>query len=205
VEHTDFVLEGGSIETDGMGTILLTSSCLLNRNRNGNLSKTEVESKLAEHLGAKRFLWLDHGHLEGDDTDGHIDTLARFCNETTICYVRCNNRNDPHFDGLKEMEGQLTSFRTSEGHPYQLVPLPMSEPVSDPDGHRLPATYANFLITNGLVMVPVYGGQNDRKALETIGHLFPGRRILGINCSTLIRQGGSLHCITMHIPKGFLL
>jgi agmatine deiminase len=204
IVHDDFVLEGGSIETDGKGTILLTSSCLLNTNRNGHLSETDIKSKLSEFLGVKRFLWLDHGHLEGDDTDGHIDTLARFCDESTICYVQCNDRKDPHHPGLKRMEDQLRSFRTVEDQPYRLVALPMAEPAFDPEGRRLPATYANFLIMNGAVLVPVYGCRNDREALRTISRLFPGRTVTGINCSSLIRQGGSLHCITMQIPKGFL-
>jgi agmatine deiminase len=202
--HDDFVLEGGSIETDGNGTILLTSSCLLNANRNCHFSETEIKSRLSECLGAKRFLWLDHGYLEGDDTDGHIDTLARFCDESTICHVQCNDRKDPHYPGLKRMEEQLMSFRTTEGRPYRLVALPMAEPVFDIEGRRLPATYANFLIMNGAVLVPVYGSRNDRKALDIISRLFPGRTVTGINCSTLIKQGGSLHCITMQIPKGFL-
>ncbi len=204
IVHDDFVLEGGSIENDGKGTILLTSSCLLNSNRNGHLSEGQIESKLAEHLGAKRFLRLDHGHLDGDDTDGHIDTLARFCDEFTICYVQCNDRKDPHYEGLKRMENQLMSFRTADGRPYRLVPLPMAEPVFDAEGRRLPATYANFLILNKAVLVPVYGSKNDWEALGTINGLFPGRTVTGINCSSLIKQGGSLHCISMQIPKGFL-
>lgn len=202
--HTDLFLEGGSIDTDGEGTILTTSGCLLNPGRNGSLSKVEIENKLEVYLGAKRILWLDYGHLAGDDTDGHIDTLARFCNENTICYVQCKDQNDEHFEELKKMEDQLGTFSTANGKPYRLVPLPMADPVFDNDGKRLPATYANFLILNNAVLVPVYGLETDKQALEILRQLFPDREITGINCSALIKQCGSLHCITMQFPKGFI-
>jgi agmatine deiminase len=206
VHHSfpDFILEGGSIESDGLGTILTTSKCLLNPNRNGNLTKKEIEDFLKNKLGTNRILWLDFGFLEGDDTDSHIDTLARFCDEETICYVQCDDEQDLHYAEFRKMEKQIKSFRTIKGKPYRLIPLPMARPLYDPDGHRMPATYANFLIINKSVLVPMYGTDNDEQAMETIREIFHDREIKGINCVPLIRQNGSLHCITMQIPKGFL-
>jgi len=201
----DFILEGGSIETDGKGTLLTTSACLLNPNRNPWYSKADIEDKLEELLGVTRCLWLDHGHLEGDDTDSHIDTLARFCDENTIAYVQCTNRDDPHYEDLARMEEQLKTFVNRFGKPYRLVPLPMVSPIFNDQGKRLGATYANFLIINNAVLVPVYGTVEDNQALEIFKSLFPDREVVGINCLPLIRQNGSLHCITMQIPKGFLL
>jgi agmatine/peptidylarginine deiminase len=200
----DFILEGGSIESDGNGTILTTSACLLNPNRNPWFSKTDIELKLAEVLGTQRILWLNHGHLEGDDTDSHIDTLARFCNENTIAYVKCPNSSDTHFEDLALMEAQLKTFTRLNGGPYRLVPLPMVSPICNQEGERMGATYANFLIINKAVLVPVYGVPEDNLALEILSGVFPDREIVGINCLPLIKQNGSLHCITMQIPKGLL-
>ncbi len=200
----EMIMEGGSIETDGQGTLLSTSRCLLNPNRNGGLAVHEIENKLKETLGAERFLWLDHGHMEGDDTDGHIDTLARFCDRNTICYVSCSQREDRHYVPLKKMEQQLQGFRTLDGAPYRLVPLPMVPPQWEDAGKKLPATYANFLIINQAVLFPVYGVEKDPEAVRIMKALFPEREIVEVDCSVLIRQYGSLHCITMQIPKGFL-
>jgi agmatine deiminase len=200
-----FILEGGSIETDGAGTILTTSACLLNANRNRTMSAGDIELRLKEVLGATRVLWLNHGYLEGDDTDSHIDTLARFCSEKTICYVQCRDQEDIHFETLKKMEQQLQGFRTVDGKPYQLVPLPMVPPMHDEDGKRLPATYANFLIINKALLLPVYGQGEDKEAVRIMKKTFPGREIIEINCLSLIKQYGSLHCITMQIPKAFLV
>jgi agmatine deiminase len=194
----DLVLEGGSIESDGEGTLLTTSACLLNPNRNPNLSKEQIEDRLKAELGVSTILWLENGYLAGDDTDSHIDTLARLCPDKTIVYVACNDPADEHYAPLKAMEAELKQF---EG--YRLLPLPWPEPKFD-DGHRLPATYANYLVINGAVLVPTYADPADSLALETIGKAFPGREIIGIDCRTLIRQGGSLHCVTMQIPKGVL-
>jgi len=201
----DFILEGGSIETDGQGTLLTTSACLLNPNRNPWYSKADIEDKLNELLGVTRCLWLDYGHLEGDDTDSHIDTLARFCCENTIAYVQCTNDSDPHYEDLAKMEEQLKTFVNRYGEPYRLVPLPMVSPIFNDQGKRLGATYANFLVINNAVLVPVYGTVEDNQALEIFKSLFPDREIVGINCLPLIRQNGSLHCVTMQIPKGFLI
>jgi len=199
LEQIDFVLEGGSIESDGEGNILTTSTCLCNPNRNGGLTKQEIEEKLHTYLGAQRVLWLDHGHLAGDDTDSHIDTLARFVNKTTITYVKCEDKEDEHYEALKQMEGQLQSFTTTEGKPYRLIPLPMCEAKYNDKKKRLPATYANFLITNDALIYPTYEDKNDTKAGEIFKEVFPDREIIPVNCLKLIEQGGSLHCSTMQI------
>jgi len=200
LESIDFVLEGGSIESDGEGTILTTSKCLCNPNRNGGLSKEEVEERLAEYLGAKRVLWLDYGYLEGDDTDSHIDTLARFVAKDTIMYVQCSDKSDIHYKELKKMEEQLQSFRTVEGEAYRLIALPMSSAKFDKEGNRLPATYANFLITNGALVYPTYSVDEDKIAHEIFKDFFKDKEIIPVECSRLIEEGGSLHCSTMQIP-----
>jgi agmatine deiminase len=200
-ESIDFTLEGGSIESDGNSTILTTSKCLCNVNRNGGLSKDEVEKVLAKYLGAIRVLWLDYGYLSGDDTDSHIDTLARFVNHTTIAYVKCDDKSDEHYDELKKMELQLKSFTTVEGKPYNLIPLPMPEAKFDKKGNRLPATYANFLITNDALLYPTYDDKNDKLVGNIFKELFPNKEIIPINCLKLIEQGGSLHCSTMQVAK----
>ncbi|MDR5898050.1 agmatine deiminase family protein [Halomonas vilamensis] len=203
VETRDIVLEGGGIDTDGLGTLLTTEACLLNPNRNAELSRDDIEAKLARDLGIERVLWLKNGHLEGDDTDSHIDTLARFCAPDTIAYVRCDNPNDAHFTALKSMEAELQAFRQSNGEPYHLVPLPWPEPCYDPeDGHRLPATYANFLIINDAVLVPTYADPADVVALNTLALAFPEHTLIPIDCTSVIRQHGSLHCLTMQLPRG---
>ncbi len=199
LEQIDFVLEGGSIESDGDGTILTTSTCLCNPNRNGGLGKQEIEEKLRTYLGAQRVLWLDHGYLSGDDTDSHIDTLARFVNKTTIMYVKCEDKEDEHYEALQQMEIQLQGFTTAEGEPYTLIPLPMCEAKYNDEQKRLPATYANFLITNDALIYPTYDDKNDTKVGEIFKEVFPGREIIPVNCLKLIEQGGSLHCSTMQI------
>ena len=199
METIDFVLEGGSLESDGEGTILTTSECLCNPNRNGGLSKEAVEAKLGETLGATRVLWLDHGYLAGDDTDSHIDTLARFVDRDTIMYVKCDDQSDEHYEALKKMEEQLQTFQTADGKPYRLVALPMSDAIYDEEGDRLPATYANFLITNDALIYPTYGTPQDKVAHEVFAAQFPDREIIPVNCLKLIEQGGSLHCSTMQV------
>lgn len=199
------VLEGGAIETDGEGTLLTTEACLLNPNRNPSLSRTDVEAQLAEDFGVDRVLWLANGHLEGDDTDSHVDTLARFCNPSTIAYVRCDDPTDPHYPALNAMEQELMAFRQRNGEPYQLIALPWPQACFDPeDGHRLPATYANFLIINNAVLVPTYGDPADLVALQALSIAFPEHTLIPIECNSVIRQHGSLHCLTMQLPKGTL-
>jgi agmatine deiminase len=199
LKQVNFVLEGGSIESDGAGTILTTSQCLCNPNRNGGLTKEEVERQLHTSLGATRVLWLDHGYLAGDDTDSHIDTLARFVNTDTIVYVKCDDSSDEHYNALKRMEEQLQSFRTAEGTPYRLIPLPMCEAKYDTEGNRLPATYANFLITNDALVYPTYQDRNDVRVAEIFKAIYPEKEMIPINCLKLIEEGGSLHCSTMQV------
>ncbi|CCQ12085.1 Agmatine deiminase [Pseudoalteromonas luteoviolacea B = ATCC 29581] len=200
----DFVLEGGGVEINEHGVLLATSECLFNPNRNPNLSKDQIESVLKEELGANSFLWVDYGYLAGDDTDSHIDTLVRFAPNNTLVYVQCDDENDEHFDALQKMEKQLESFCTAQGEPYNLIPLPWPNACFDSDGERLPATYANYLILNKTVLVPVYGDEMDGFALGQIQQAHPERTVIGVNCSPIIHQFGSLHCITMQLPKGFL-
>jgi len=196
---SNIVLEGGSIESNGEGVLLTTSECLLTPSRNPTLNKKQLEEKLKDQLGCNNILWLDHGYLAGDDTDSHIDTLARFCAHDLICYVKCNDTSDEHFDALKRMEDQLRTFKQHNGEPYRLKPLPMASAIFD-EGERLPATYANFLVINEAVLVPIYNVKEDESALATLKECFPDREIIPINCYPLIKQHGSLHCITMQIP-----
>ena len=199
LESIDFVLEGGSIESDGAGTILTTSQCLCNPNRNDGLSKEEVASTLSAYLGAERILWLDHGYLAGDDTDSHIDTLARFVDKESIAYVKCEDKEDEHYTSLQKMEEELQSFRTIQDKPYRLIPLPMCEAKYNQEGKRLPATYANFLITNKALVYPTYNVPADKEADKLFREIFPDKEIIPINCEKLIEEGGSLHCSTMQI------
>ena len=192
-DHLDFVLEGGSIESDGKGTIFTTECCLMAPHRNQPLTKQEIEDRLKLWLGAERIVWLQHGSLIGDDTDGHIDTLVRICPDDTLLYI---GGDDDHPD-LALMEQELQQLRTLEGKPYRLLKLPLPRPIYDGDD-RLPATYANYLVVNGAVLVPTYNQPDlDTTAMRTIGEAFPDRDIVGIDCCTVIRQHGSLHCCTM--------
>lgn len=204
VRSCSLVLEGGSVESDGQGTLLATTSSLLNPNRNPHLSQQSVEKELTKQLGIKRFLWLAHGHMIGDDTDGHIDTLARFCDAKTIAYTCCEDRNDEHYDSLHKMEAELQAFKATDNQPYKLVPLPLPSPIFNTEGERLPANYTNFLIINQAVLVPVYNDINDNIALQRLQTCFPTREIIGIDCRSLIQQFGSLHCATMQFPDGVL-
>lgn len=201
VDCLDFVLEGGSIESDGRGTVFTTTGCLLAPHRNQPLTKTQIEERLKLELHAERILWIDHGNLTGDDTDGHIDTLVRICPEDTLLYMGCDDPEDEQYDELRLMEEQLKTFRTIDGRPYRLKKLPMPRPIYDGDD-RLPATYANFLIINGAVLCPTYAQPDlDAQALRTIGEAFPDREIVGIDCRSIIKQHGSLHCCTMQFPS----
>lgn len=191
--HLDFVLEGGSIESDGKGTIFTTTCCLMAPHRNQPLTQQKIEQQLKEWLGAERIVWINHGSLIGDDTDGHIDTLVRIAPNDTLLYI---GADDEHPD-LLLMEQELQQLRTIDGHPYRLLRLPMPRPIYD-DGERLPATYANYLVINGAVLVPTYNQPDlDQEAISTIGKAFPDREIIGIDCRAVIRQHGSLHCCTM--------
>jgi len=195
VDCLNFVLEGGSIESDGKGVLLTTSQCLLSDNRN-DINQDEVEKRLKSYFNLKKVLWLDHGYLAGDDTDSHVDTLARLCDENTIAYVKCEDRQDGHFEELNAMEEELKLFRNDVGEPYKLIPLPMADAVYE-EGERLPATYANFLIINDAVLMPTYYSPKDIIAQKQLQEAFPDREIIGIDCIPLIKQHGSLHCVTM--------
>lgn len=207
VDALDFELEGGGIESDGCGTLLTTAECLLNSNRRRQgdavptADKAQVEALLKERLGVERILWLHHGYLAGDDTDSHIDTLARLCPNDTIIYVQCTDTADEHYEALAAMEQELQAFRTLEGKPYRLIPVPLPDACNDEE-ERLPATYANFLIMNKVVLVPTYAQpEKDALALKNIQKAFPEREIIGVDCRALIRQHGSLHCATMQFPR----
>lgn len=203
-----FVLEGGSIESDGRGTILTTTRCLMSPNRNGDLTIEQISKYLAATLGTKQVIWLSAGALEGDDTDSHIDTLARFAPPgDVIFYTGCHDESDPHYAELQRMARQLSKLQVpGTDHPYHLIELPLPDAVYDPDDDtRLPATYANFLILNGAVLLPVYGQpMKDLQARMAIQAAMPDYEVVSVDCRALIRQHGSLHCATMQLPAGSL-
>jgi agmatine deiminase len=199
IETLDFILEGGSVETDGQGTLLTTERCLLAKTRNAHLTRDAIEKKLLDTLGMRRFLWLKHGFLRGDDTDSHIDTLARFTDSQTICYVSCDDSKDEHYKELNLMQQELAEFKDDQGNPYRLVPLPWPAAKYDAKNQRLPASYANFLIINEAVLVPTYRDEMDKTALNQLQQCFPNYEIIGIDCLPVIAQGGSLHCLTMQL------
>lgn len=191
--HLDFVLEGGSIESDGKGTVFTTTCCLMAPHRNQPLTQAQIEDRLKQYLGAERIVWINHGSLIGDDTDGHIDTLVRICPDDTLLYIGA----DADHPDLLAMEEELRTLRTIDGRPYRLLQLPLPRPIYDGDD-RLPATYANYLVINGAVLVPTYAQPDlDAEALRTIALAYPDREIVPIDCRPVIRQHGSLHCCTM--------
>ena len=200
-QRIDFALEGGGIETDGAGTLLTTWRCL--HERHPDATRGQLSAQLAKWLHQDRVLWLDHGALEGDDTDAHIDTLARFAPGDAIVFQACDDPADAHYADLKAMAGEIAALRTADGKPYRLFPLPWAQPVID-DGRRLAASYANFLIINGAVLMPAYGDPADAGAAAVLAQAFPGREIVPVPCRPLIWQNGSLHCITMQLPEGLV-
>jgi agmatine/peptidylarginine deiminase len=200
-ERIDFALEGGAIETDGAGTLLSTWRCL--HERHPDLSRADVTARLQAWLHQDRTLWLEHGYLEGDDTDAHIDTLARFAGPDAIVYQGCQDATDAHHAELQAMAAELAAFRRTDGSPYRLFELPWPQPIVD-EGRRLAASYANFLIVNGAVLMPAYGDAADAEAARVLASAFPGREIVPVNCRPLIWQNGSLHCLTMQLPEGLL-
>lgn len=205
VNCTSFVLEGGSIDSDGAGSLLTTTECLLAPTRNGGMNQAEIEAYLMKTLGLERLLWIEHAYLQGDDTDGHIDMLARFCSRDSIAYVSADfpytarGHEQKQLDSLRAMEQELQAFRTTASRPYRLIPLPLPDAVWHND-ELLPASYANFLIINGAVLLPVYGRSQDDVAIKQLARAFPDRSIIPINCLALIKQHGSLHCISMQHP-----
>ena len=198
--HRDMVLEGGSVETDGNGTIMTTTTCLLSPNRNAAWDKARIEQELCSRLGARKVLWLDHGFIPGDDTDSHIDTIARFAPGDVILHTTAHPGSDEYHE-IELMIKQLAGFTNAHGKPYRQVALPPAPRLTDCDNAPMPATYANFLITNTAVLVPTYGSpQTDAQALDIIQSVFDTRKVLGIDCRALIEQHGSLHCATMQLP-----
>lgn len=195
------ILEGGSIESDGQGTLMTTTECLLSPNRNSWMTKDEIEEQLKTIFNLNRVLWLHNGFIKGDDTDGHIDTLARFCSHDTIAYVKCYDHDDELFPYLDDMENELLGWKQENGEPYRLIPLPLPSPIYF-EGKRLPATYANFLIINGAILVPIYNQkQSDEEVIATLRSFYKDREVIGIDCNSLIKQNGSLHCVTMQYYK----
>lgn len=205
IRHAGLVLEGGSFESDGEGTLLTTTECLLSPNRNPHLGKIEIEEKLRELFGVRKVLWIDNGYLAGDDTDSHIDTLARLVPGNKVLYVKCDDPKDEHYKALKAMEEELQQLTNADGKPYELMPLPMADEAYDEGGQRLPATYANYLIINGAVLVPFYSSAKDQMAADVIRKAFPAHEVVGIDCRALILQHGSLHCVTMQYPMGVVV
>lgn len=200
-ERIDFALEGGAIETDGEGTLLSTWRCL--HERHPDLDRPQVTGRLQGWLQQRRTLWLDHGYLEGDDTDAHIDTLARFASVDSIVYQGCQDPADAHHAELQAMARELAAFVQENGKPYRLFELPWPQPIID-GGRRLAASYANFLIVNGAVLAPAYGDPADDAAMAVLRAAFPGREVLAVPCRPLIWQNGSLHCLTMQLPQGLI-
>jgi agmatine/peptidylarginine deiminase len=198
-QPVDFALEGGAIETDGAGTLLTTWQCL--HERHPDASRGDLSAKLAAWLAQDRVLWLDHGYLEGDDTDAHIDTLARFAPGDAIVFQACDDPTDSHHAELQAMAGEIAALRTRDGRPYRLFPLPWPQPIVD-EGRRLAASYANFLVIDGAVLIPAYGDAADAAAADVLAQAFPGREIVQVPCRPLIWQNGSLHCLTMQLPQG---
>ncbi len=204
IERQDLVLEGGAIETDGKGTLLVRSSCVADPARNGDISRDELTARFAALFGCRQVLWLEHGQLSGDDTDGHIDTLARFTPHGGIVHVSCDDPADPDAAALAHMALQLKSFLSADGKPFTLYPLPWPKARYNAGGHRLPLSYANYLIINGAVLVPTYQDPADAQALSVIRRAYPDLAVHGIDCLALVQQYGSLHCVTMQLPRGCL-
>ncbi len=201
VHSIPFALEGGAIDTDGEGTLLTTWQCL--HERHPERDRASLGADMAQWMHQERVLWLDHGYLEGDDTDAHVDTLARFASADSIVYQGCDDPQDSHYAELQAMGAELAALRTRDGRPYRLFPLPWAQPVIDA-GRRLAASYANFLIVNGAVLMPAYGDPADAAARDVLARAFPDREIVQVPCRPLIWQNGSLHCITMQLPSGLL-
>ena len=202
LQDINWTLEGGSIESDGQGSLMTTSNCVLNENRNGKVNRENLENLFKTNFGVSHIIWLEHGELAGDDTDAHIDTLARFAPNNQIIFQGCHDSSDEHFASLHAMKLEIENVKNAYGQPYKLTELPFPKAIYAEDGHRLPATYANFLITNKLVLVPTYNDEADIKAIELIETAFPDHIVVGINACPLIEEHGSLHCITMQLPKG---
>ncbi len=204
IETIDLVVEGGNLDSDGQGTVLCNGPCLHDPRRNPGLAPAEIDERLRRTLGIERLLCIENGRISGDDTDGHIDMLARFCSPDTIVHSQAASPDDPDHAPLAAMARELSRLRDSRGRPYRLHALPAPPPCHDADGRRLPASYANFLVIDGAVLVPQYGAASDIEALSLLAGLFPDRRAYPVDCRPVIEQGGSLHCLTMQLPAGVL-
>jgi agmatine/peptidylarginine deiminase len=200
-QRIDWALEGGAIESDGNGTILTTWRCL--HQRHPRMTREEMTRLLEDAFGAERVLWLEHGYLEGDDTDAHIDTLARFAPDDAIVFQACDDTSDRHHEELARMRDELAALRTIDGRPYRLHALPWPRAILDED-RRLAASYANYLVLNGAVLMPAYGDAADARAAAIIADAHPGREVVPIDARPLIWQNGSVHCLTMQVPAGAL-
>ncbi len=201
----DLVFEGGSIESDGRGTLLTTEYCLMAPNRNEPMTREEIEAAILERLCGRKLLWITRGGLSGDDTDGHVDTLCRLAPGNSLVYVGCQNPADEHYESLQAMAAELREFTNADGEPFNLIELPLPEPMFDEDGLRLPATYANYLVLEKAVLLPVYAQpMNDKLAADMLRIVYPDREIVPIDCRALVQQHGSLHCATMQIPKSVI-
>lgn len=195
------VMEGGALEINGRGVCLTTRSCLLSQHRNPEATEEEIERALRDYLGVRYVVWLEEG-LEGDHTDGHIDTIARFVNDDTIVCVVEEDEDDPNHTTMELNRERLETLRDHEGEPYRVVPLPLPRRRMELGGARLALTYANFYIGNGFVVVPVYQDENDERALEILRPLFPDREVIPSNATSLITGGGAFHCVTQQQPVG---
>lgn len=201
----NLVLEGGSLESDGCGTLLTTRCCLMAPGRNEPMDAKAIEAEILRRTGARKLLWLDYGSLTGDDTDGHIDTLCRLAPDNTIIYTGCSDPEDEHYDGLTRMARQLRHLTDADGRRFNLLELPLPDPMFDEDGERLPATYANYLVLNRSVLIPTYDQPlKDKLAADTLRIAFPDREIHMVDCRALVRQHGSLHCATMQLPQSII-
>ena len=198
VYYPGIVMEGGSVEFNGAGTVLTSTACLLNPNRNPHLNQAQIEEYLRAYYGVEQVLWVDEG-IVGDDTDGHIDDTVRFVNEDTVLTVVETNRSDENYSLLQHNLKQLKSMRLSNGKQLNIVEIPMPEPLSY-EGQRLPCSYANFYIANQSVIVPVFNSKNDDKALQLIEECFPGRQVIGIDSTDIIWGLGSFHCLSQQEP-----
>ncbi len=197
-----FALEGGAIDGDGAGTVLSTRHCL--KRRHPGLGLDQLSARLCQLLHARRLLLLESGELDGDDTDAHVDTLARFVSPTAIAFQSCDDPGDPQFAALAAMHQELRELQTEDGQPYRLLALPWARPIHAADGRRLAASYANFLIINGAVLVPAYGDPADAQAIQVLRPAFPDRDVIGVDARPYIEQNGSVHCLTMQLPRGVL-
>ena len=200
VFYPKIIMEGGAVEFNGAGTVMTTTSCLLNKNRNPHLNKQQIEQYLKDYYGQRHVVWLGEG-IDGDDTDGHVDDLARFINPTTIVTAIEEDPKDANFKILRDNRKRIDTLRDQDGRPFQIVEIPMPG-VVEYDNQRLPATYVNFYFINGALLVPTFGNKRlDAKALDILQKQMPKRKVIGIDCQELIWGLGAIHCLSQQQPK----